>query len=127
MRRVTLPPDSPRGGVLTQGAVLVVTSNPTRTSPVKRGVFVLDNILGTPTPPPPPDIPELEEAEKGFGDREPTMREVMEIHRSNALCSSCHSRMDPLGLAFENFNAMGMWRERERNQPIESAGRLASG
>ena len=127
MRRVALPPGSPRGGVLTMGAVLAVTSNPTRTSPVKRGVFILDNILGTPTPPPPPDIPELEEAEKGFGDREPTMREVMEIHRSNALCSSCHSRMDPLGLALENFNAMGMWRERERNQPIDSAGRLASG
>jgi hypothetical protein len=127
MRRVALPANSPRGGVLTMGAVLAVTSNPTRTSPVKRGVFILDNILGTPTPPPPPDIPELEEAEKGFGDREPTMREVMEIHRSNPLCSSCHARMDPLGLALENFNAMGMWRERERNQPIDAAGRLASG
>jgi hypothetical protein len=127
MRRVTLPKDSPRGGVLTQGTVLAVTSNPTRTSPVKRGLFILDNIIGTPTPPPPPDIPQLEESEKGFKDREPSMREVLEVHRSKALCSSCHSRMDPLGLGFENFNAMGMWRERERNQPIDSAGKLATG
>jgi hypothetical protein len=127
MRRVTLPKDSPRGGVLTQGTVLTVTSNPTRTSPVKRGLFILDNIVGTPTPPPPADIPQLEESEKGFKDREPSMREVLEIHRNKALCSSCHSRMDPLGLGFENFNALGMWRERERNQPIDAAGQLVTG
>jgi hypothetical protein len=127
MRRVTLPPDSPRGGVLTMGTLLTVTSNPTRTSPVKRGLFILDNILGTPAPPAPPNIPELEEAEKEFKDRQPTIREAMEIHRSNALCRSCHSRMDPLGLALENFNALGLWRETERDQPIDASGQLITG
>jgi mono/diheme cytochrome c family protein len=127
MRRVTLPKDSPRGGLLTQGTVLVVTSNPTRTSPVKRGLFILDNILGTPAPPPPPAIAPLEDSEKAFTDREPTLREVLEIHRSKPLCNSCHSRMDPLGLALENFNAMGMWREKERNQPLDTAGKLITG
>jgi hypothetical protein len=127
MRRVPLPENDPRGGLLTQGTVLVVTSNPTRTSPVKRGLFILENILGTPPPPPPADVPELEAAEKEFSDREPTLRELMEAHRSNALCRSCHSRMDPLGLALENFNALGLWREKERGQPIDTAGRLISG
>lgn len=127
MRRVELPEDSHRGGILTQGTVLAVTSNPTRTSPVKRGLFILDNILGTPPPPPPPDIPPLEESEKEFGDREPTLREVLEVHRGKPLCASCHSRMDPLGLALENFNAMGMWRDKERGQAIDSAGQLISG
>jgi hypothetical protein len=127
MRRVTLPPDSPRGGVLTMGTLLTVTSNPTRTSPVKRGLFILDNILGTPSPPAPPNIPELEEAEKEFKDRRPTIREAMEAHRSNALCHSCHSRMDPLGLALENFNALGLWRDTERDQPIDASGQLITG
>jgi hypothetical protein len=126
-RRVTLPEGSPRGGILTQGSVLVVTSNPTRTSLVKRGLFVLENFLGTPPPPPPPDIPELEEAEKKFKDREPTLREALELHRESPSCSSCHNRMDPLGFALENFNAMGMWREKERGQPIDSMGKLISG
>ena len=127
MRRVTLPPECPRGGFLTQASMLVVTSNPTRTSPVKRGLFILDNILGAPTAPPPPDVPLLEEAEKQFKDREPTLREVLELHRNKPLCSSCHSRMDPLGLALENFNALGMWREQERGQPIDAAGKLITG
>src|SRR6185503_5020022 len=127
MRRVTLPEDSPRGGLLTHGSMLVVTSNPTRTSPVKRGLFILDNILGAPTAPPPADVPLLEEAEKQFKDREPTLREVLDLHRSKPLCSSCHSRMDPLGLALENFNALGMWREKERGQPIDAAGQLITG
>jgi hypothetical protein len=127
MRKVALPPDSPRGGVLTQGSVLVVTSNPTRTSPVKRGVFLLDQILGTPAPPPPADVPALEDSEKAFTDREPSLRETLEQHRSNALCKSCHDRMDPLGLALENFNALGMWRETERKQPIAPAGELITG
>jgi Protein of unknown function (DUF1588)/Protein of unknown function (DUF1585) len=127
MRRVTLPADHPRGGVLTQGTVLTVTSNPTRTSPVKRGLFILDNILGTPPPPPPGDVPLLEDAEKEFKDRSPTMREVMELHRAKPLCSACHSRMDPLGLALENFNALGMWREKERGQAIDAAGKLITG
>jgi hypothetical protein len=127
MRRVNLPEGSPRGGILTQGTVLAVTSNPTRTSPVKRGMFILENILGTPPPPPPPDIPELEEAEREFKDREPTMREMMEAHRKNPLCHSCHARMDPLGLALENFNALGLWRETERKQPIDTSGKLITG
>jgi len=109
------------------GSVLAVTSNPTRTSPVKRGLFVLDNILGMPPPPPPPNIPPLEDAAKGIKDHEPTLRETLEMHREKPLCSSCHNRMDPLGLAFENFNAMGMWREKERNQPLDVAGKLLTG
>jgi len=127
MRRVALPKDSPRGGVLTHAAVLMVTSNPTRTSPVKRGLFVLDNILGNPAPPPPPDVPQLEEAIKEFKGKEPTMRQLLEIHRSKPLCSACHSRMDPLGLGLENFNALGMWRDKENGQPIDVAGKLLSG
>jgi hypothetical protein len=127
MRQVTLPKDSPRGGVLTLGAVLVVTSNPDRTSPVKRGLFILENILGSPPPPPPANVPLLEDSEKGFKDRQPTMREVMEIHRKQALCSSCHSRMDPLGLGLDTFNALGRWRDRERGQPIDCAGQLETG
>jgi hypothetical protein len=127
MRRVTLPPDSPRGGVLTEGTVLVVTSNPDRTSPVKRGLFVLNNILGAAPPPPPPNVPALEAAEKDFHDHEPTLRETLTAHRDKPECASCHSRLDPVGLAFENFNALGLWRDQERSQTIEAAGRLISG
>ena len=127
MRLVKLPSGSPRGGVLTQGTMLSVTSNPSRTSPVKRGVFILENILGTPPPPPPSDVPELEAAAKEFGDEEPTLREVLEIHRKSKLCSSCHARMDPLGLALENFNAIGMWRDTEHGQPIDATGKLITG
>jgi hypothetical protein len=127
MRRVSLPADSPRGGILTDGSVLVVTSNPTRTSPVKRGLFILDNMLGLPTPPPPPNIPNLEDSDKPKEGRAPTLREVLAVHREKPLCSSCHNRMDPLGLALENFNALGMWREKERNQPIDATGKLITG
>ena len=127
MRRVKLPPDSPRGGILTEGTVLAVTSNPTRTSPVKRGVFILDNILGTPPLPPPPNIPPLEDAIKNVGGRPPTLRETLAVHRENALCASCHNQMDPIGLALENFNALGMWRDQEFNQPIDVSGKLVTG
>ena len=127
MRLVKLPADSPRGGILTQGSVLAVTSNPTRTSPVKRGVFILDNILGTPPPPPPPNIPQLEDAAKNLTNRAPTLRETLAAHRENSLCSSCHNRMDPLGLALENFNAMGMWRDQEYGQTIDATGTLITG
>ncbi|MGP0068647.1 MAG: DUF1592 domain-containing protein [Isosphaeraceae bacterium] len=127
MRRVTLPKDNPRGGVLTHGTVLAVTSNPSRTSPVKRGQFILDNILGTPAPPPPPDIPALEEAKKNAKDREPTTRELMALHRNKAMCSSCHSRMDPLGLALDNFNPLGTWRDAEGGQKIDASGQLITG
>ena len=124
---VKLPPESPRGGVITHGSVLAVTSNPTRTSPVKRGLFILDNLLGTPPAPPPPDIPPLEDAAKGITNRPVTLRETLALHREAPLCSSCHNRMDPLGLALENFNAMGMWREKERGEAIDVAGKLLSG
>lgn len=127
LRLVKLPPDSVRGGILTQGTVLAVTSNPTRTSPVKRGLFILENILGTPPPPAPPDVPDLEESKKEFGGREPKLSEMLAVHRANALCSSCHQRMDPLGLAMENFNALGHWRDTEAGQPIEPAGELVTG
>ena len=127
MRKVSLPKDSPRGGVLAHASVLLVTSNPTRTSPVKRGQFILENLLGTPAPPPPGVVPPLEESKKNFKDREPTGRELLAIHRAQPLCASCHARLDPMGLALENFNAMGLWRDKERGQPIDSTGKLQSG
>jgi len=105
----------------------VVTSNPTRTSPVKRGLFILDNILGTPPPPPPANIPPLEDAAKGLTNEAPSLRETLAAHRANALCASCHNRMDPLGLAMENFNALGAWRATELKQPIDAAGTLLTG
>ncbi len=126
MRLVSLPADVPRGGLLTHGSVLVVTSNPTRTSPVKRGLFVLDNLLGTPAPPAPADVPPLERAESSLG-RDATMRQLMELHRSDALCASCHARMDPLGLALERYNAVGQWRGDETAGPLDTSGRLITG
>ena len=127
MRLVELPVDSPRGGILTQGTVLAVTSNPDRTSPVKRGLYILDNILGSPPAPPPPNIPSLEEAGKKVEGRTPTVRESMELHRSEPSCSGCHSRMDPLGLALENYNALGRWRVNERGGAIDASGSLITG
>jgi hypothetical protein len=127
MRKVTLPPDSPRGGILTQGTVLAVTSNPTRTSPVKRGVFILEAILGTPPAPPPPNIPSLEDVATPAELKAMSLRETLALHAKEPLCSSCHNRMDPLGLALENFNAMGRWRTSELNQPIDPAGKLITG
>jgi hypothetical protein len=125
MRLVALADDSHRGGLLTHGSLLVVTSNPTRTSPVKRGQFILDNLLGTPAPPPPPDVPALEAVAENTG-RTPTMRELMEIHRQDALCASCHARMDPLGLALERYNALGQWRGAAA-EGIDTSGRLITG
>lgn len=125
-RKVDLGDDGRRGGILTQGTFLIVTSNPTRTSPVKRGLFVLDNLLGTPAPPAPADVPELEETKKE-GEGELTMREMMVRHRVDPLCKSCHARMDPIGLALENFNALGMWRDEEGGKPIDTAGQLLTG
>ncbi len=127
MRHFTLPDSSVRGGVLTQGTVLAVTSNPTRTSPVKRGVFILDNILGTPPPPPPPNIPSLEDAASRDELAEMSLRETLALHARKPMCRSCHNRMDPLGLALENFNAMGRWRDSEMNMGIEPEGTLITG
>lgn len=126
MRKVSIAPESHRGGILTHGSFLVVSSNPTRTSPVKRGLFILENILGTPPPPPPPDVPELEDVKRERGGSL-TMRQLMEIHREKPLCAGCHARMDPLGLALENFNAVGKYREQENGQPIQTAGQLITG
>lgn len=124
MRLVQLAPESHRGGLLTQASFLAVTSNPTRTSPVKRGLFILDNLLGTPAPPPPPGVPPLEAA--ASPDRHPSMRELMELHRRDALCASCHARMDPLGLALEGYNALGQWRGHDADG-LDTAGRLVTG
>ena len=124
MRLVSLAPDSHRGGLLTHASFLAVTSNPTRTSPVKRGLFILENLLGTPTPPPPPDVPPLEAAARS--DRRPSMRELMELHRRDALCASCHERMDPLGLALEGYNALGQWRGHDADG-LDTSGRLVTG
>jgi len=125
MKPVDLTEHPERGGLLTQGTFLMVTSNPTRTSAVKRGLFVLDNLLGTPAPPAPPNVPKLEDAAAGKAN--PTMREQMEIHRKNPDCRGCHSRMDPIGLGLENFNALGQFRTQENGKPIDTAGKLLTG
>jgi hypothetical protein len=114
-----------RGGILTHASILTLTSNPTRTSPVKRGKWVLDNILGTPPPPPPPDVPSLDG--EGRGALQGTLRQRMEEHRANPACSSCHERMDPIGFGFENFDAVGAWRSREGGADIDVSGELVSG
>ena len=121
--RVQLQPGEVRGGLLTQGSVLTVTSNPTRTSPVKRGRWVLEQILGTPPPPAPPDVPELDEKKVLTG----SLRQQMEQHRQNPACASCHAKMDPLGFAFENFDAVGAYRWKEAGQPIDASGELPDG
>jgi hypothetical protein len=121
-RKVSLA-DTPRAGVLTHASVLSVTSNPTRTSPVKRGKWILDNILGTPPPPAPPDVPELEEK----GELRGSLREQMEQHRKDPGCASCHARMDPLGFGYENFDAVGRWRTRDGKHAIDPSGELPDG
>ena len=115
--------DNKRGGVITQASILLVTSNPTRTSPVKRGKWILDNILGTPPPPPAPDIPEL----PPVGELKGTLRQQMESHRSNPACATCHTKMDPLGFGLENFDAIGRWRELDNKQKIDPSGVLPGG
>ncbi|PYS13942.1 MAG: hypothetical protein DMG15_09600 [Acidobacteria bacterium] len=125
-RRVTLPNDSIRGGLLGKGSLLTVTSYANRTSPVQRGKWVLENILGTPPPPPPPNVPPLTD-DNPVG-KVLTMRERMAQHRSNPACSACHQLMDPIGLSFEHFDATGRWRNQsEGDVPIDAAGALPSG
>jgi hypothetical protein len=102
-----------------------VTSNPNRTSPVKRGKWILENILGTPPPPPPPDVPELKEAKAG--EAKGTLRQRLEQHRASPGCAACHKSMDPLGFAMENFDGIGGWRDKEGDESIDSAGELPSG
>jgi len=124
-RRVTIPGDA-RRGLLGQGSILTVTSYATRTSPVLRGKWLLDNILGTPIPPPPPDVPALAENHTGMKPR--SVRERMEAHRDNPSCSVCHNIMDPIGFALENFDATGAWRSRtEAGSPVDASGVLVDG
>ncbi|MCC7044471.1 MAG: DUF1592 domain-containing protein [Acidobacteria bacterium] len=122
-RRVDLTTEQ-RGGVLTHGSVLAVSSYPTRTSVVIRGKYVLQNILGSPLPPPPPDVPALDEDALG---KSASLRQQMEKHRTNAICASCHSRMDPLGFGLENYDAVGKWRTMDGSFPVDSSGTLPTG
>jgi mono/diheme cytochrome c family protein len=125
-RRVALPKDSERRGLLGHGSILTVTSHATRTSPVRRGKWILENILGTPPPPPPANVPPLRENGSGGGAR--TMRELMAEHRSNAVCAACHRSIDPLGLALENFDAVGRWRTRgEDGAAVDASGSMPGG
>ncbi len=123
-RRVSLS-DPNRGGVLGQGSILTVTSYPNRTSVVQRGKWILENLLGAPPPPPPPDVPELKpHAQDG---RPLTMREQMEQHRVIPTCAACHSRMDPIGFALENYDAIGRWRAKDAGSLIDASGKLPDG
>ena len=122
-RRVSLP-DQQRGGLLGQASILTVSSYPTRTSPVLRGLWVLNNILGQPPPPPPPDVPELEE---GSVELLGTLREQLEQHRADEGCMSCHLVMDAIGFGLENYDAVGRWRVEEGSAPVDSSGSLPGG
>jgi Protein of unknown function (DUF1592)/Protein of unknown function (DUF1588)/Protein of unknown function (DUF1585)/Protein of unknown function (DUF1595)/Protein of unknown function (DUF1587) len=124
-RRVTLDKDSRRGGLLRQGSILTVTSYPTRTSPVIRGKWILDNLLGVPPPPPPGEVPALKE-NTSIGKGLP-VRERLAEHRSNPACSGCHKLMDPVGFSMENYDAVGRWRTVEENKPIDASGGLPDG
>jgi hypothetical protein len=125
-RRVTLA-DPARWGLLGKGAILAVTSHATRTSPVVRGKWILENVLGTPVPPPPPLPGAGVFVEPAPGEAPRTMRAQMELHRTNPACASCHKLMDPIGLSLENFDAVGRWRTREVNGPIDASGQLSDG
>ena len=118
--------DSPRGGLLGQGSILTVTSYNDRTSPVRRGKWVLSNILGMPPPPPPPNVPPLKD--NGIGGKMLSMRDRMAQHRANPACASCHMLMDPVGLSTENFDAVGQWRDRtEDGATVDASGGLPDG
>lgn len=123
-RKVSLE-GTPRGGILTHGSVLTITSHPNRTSPVKRGQFVLENILGTPPPPAPQNVPAFRE-DRG-AKVEGTLRQRFEAHRANPSCASCHAFLDPMGFALENYDAIGRWRDLDNRQPIDATGKLLTG
>jgi hypothetical protein len=125
-RKVMLDGQAHRGGLLGQGSLLTVTSYPNRTSPVLRGKWILANILGAPPPPPPPNVPSL--PDKGEGGKPASVRERLENHRKNPACATCHSQMDPLGFALENYDAIGAWRAKsEAGSPIDSSGAFPGG
>lgn len=123
-RKVTLPADSNRGGILTHASVLTVSSYATRTSVVLRGKWILDNVLNAPPPPAPPGVPNLDETKIGTAA---TLRQQMEQHRTNPTCAACHARLDPLGFGLENFDAIGGWRTMDGKFPIDSSGILPDG
>ena len=114
-----------RAGLLTQASILTVTSNPGRTSPVKRGKWIMENILGTAPPPPPPNVPSLEVTQAAKPDA--SLRDQLKLHRENAMCNSCHRQMDDLGFGFENFDAVGRWRDRDGQHDVDASGVLPSG
>jgi hypothetical protein len=124
-RRVSLPEGSTRGGLLTHASILTVTSNPTRTSPVKRGRWVLEQVLGAPPPPPPPDAPELPADAQAIASG--SLRQRLEMHRANPSCANCHEKMDPLGFALENYDAVGRFRTKDGSFEIDSSGVLPDG
>ncbi|WP_435008134.1 DUF1592 domain-containing protein [Tundrisphaera lichenicola] len=126
-RRVSLS-DPRRGGIVTMASVLTVSSNPTRTSPVKRGKYILEEILGTPPPPPPPGIADLpdNDGDKPEAEQE-TIRTRLERHRADPNCANCHAKMDPLGFALENFDAVGSWRDQDGQRPVDASGTLPNG
>ena len=126
MRRVVLPKDSPRRGLLGQGSILTVTSAGNRTSPVMRGAWILQTLLGAPVPQPPPGV-DADLKEVPDASRSHTVRERLELHRANASCAACHQVMDPLGFAMENFDLLGRWRDTEAGQPINATDRLNDG
>jgi hypothetical protein len=123
-RRVTLPEGSPRRGLLGHGSILSITSYSTRTSAVLRGKYVLENLLASPPPPPPPDVPSLEVERSG---QPLSMKEAMQRHRASPACAGCHAKMDPIGFALENFDALGRWRAEENGRPIEVSSTLPDG
>jgi hypothetical protein len=123
-RRVVIT-DPNRVGLLGQGSVLMTTSLADRTSPVRRGKWILENVLGTPPPPPPDNVPPLKD--KNTLDKPLTMRAQMEEHRANPACASCHKIMDPIGLSLEHFDAVGAWRATDAGEPIDTSGQLADG
>jgi len=125
-QRVTYPPDSPRGGLLGQGGILLLTSYSTRTSPVLRGKYVLENLLASAPPPPPPNVPSLK-TETGKPEEVLSLRDAMVRHRADPACANCHARMDPIGFALENFDAVGKWRDQDAGKPIEVKSTLADG
>jgi cytochrome c551/c552 len=124
-RRVTVPDD--RRGILGHGSILTLTSVADRTSPVMRGKWIMEVLLGSPPPPPPPDVPALEETKASIGGRLLSVRERVEEHRKNPMCASCHRMIDPPGLALENFDVTGRWRIKDNDQPIDASGELYDG
>ncbi|HEY2844218.1 MAG TPA: DUF1592 domain-containing protein, partial [Bryobacteraceae bacterium] len=125
-QRVSFPADSPRGGLLGQGGILMLTSYSTRTSPVLRGKYVLENLLASAPPPPPPNVPSLK-TETDKPEEVLSLRDAMVRHRADPACANCHARMDPIGFALENFDAVGRWRDQDTGKPIDVSSKLADG